>query len=100
MTLFNFLLNTSRPSFDKRYIFGLLLNSLSSIYCYNHYNYAAMWKDRGTKNHQPSGLRQGLFYFIVFVENLVLTILVLPEAASNAVKLPGLGWAWFCQVSR
>ena len=101
MVVFNLLLNTSKPTADKKYIFGLLLNSLSSIYCYNHYNYACLWEDVKTKNHQPSAIRQGIFYIIIFLENLVLTILVLlaeTEGLEKTPELPGLWLAWGCQI--
>lgn len=99
MLVFNFVLNTSRPSFDKKYLLGLILNSLSSVYCYNHYDYAALWEDQETR-HQPSFFRQGLFYCIIFLENLFLTLLVIFYAGSplDNVPLSGLVWAWGFQI--
>ena len=71
MLVFNFVLNTSWPSFDKKYLLGLILNSLSSVYCYNHYDYAALWEDQETR-HQPSFVRRGLFNCIFFSRILFL----------------------------
>ena len=95
MLFFNIILSTSRPSLDWRYPFGLLLNSLSSTYCYNYYD--CLWKTVKTCIHQPSFIRQGLFYTVIFLENIILTILILqkPSPISDSWLLP----SWLLQLS-
>ena len=74
MLIINVLFNRSKPSCDKTYLIGLLLNSLSTFFSYNHYNYDnILKKQKKTQNHQPTFLRQAIYYTIFLVENLVLT---------------------------
>ena len=110
MLIFNFLFNNETPSSNAKYLFRLLLNSLSSTYCYNYYNHACIWDTEKTQKHeiqkhQPSLIRQGLFYLIIFTENIVLTILISENNTSNDqiedLEIGWLylaGWAWGFQM--
>ena len=101
MLIFNVLFNTSK-SFNESYFFGLLLNSLSSFFNLNVYNYddilfynygnsSAKHNKKNTQYHQPSFLHQAAFYTIFLGENMILTALSLAiEEPSRKLK-DGLG---------
>jgi hypothetical protein len=77
--LFNIIFNTSAPKCNVKYFLGLLLNSLSSSFSYNYYNYddilnRSSEKKKTIKQHEPSFLRQSLFTILILCENLVLTV--------------------------
>eukprot|EP00092_Neocalanus_flemingeri_P033178 GFUD01036083.1.p1 GENE.GFUD01036083.1~~GFUD01036083.1.p1 ORF type:complete len:224 (-),score=39.41 GFUD01036083.1:68-697(-) len=73
MLYFNIVFNRCSPSFSSRYIISLLLNSMTSFYSYNYYNFFELSNESSVK-HKPSFLRQ-LFYFLITIsENVALTI--------------------------
>jgi hypothetical protein len=78
LLVFNIIFNTSAPQCSAKYFIGLLLNSLSSFFSYNYYNYDDILDKNSKKvkiqNHHNTFLRQGMFSMIFFCENLVLTV--------------------------
>jgi len=80
--VFNTIFNSDRRKCNTMsYWVDLLLNSLSSTYSYNHHSYKNLlrkvgwlskdlWKE---KHHEPSVIRQTVFYLIITTENLALT---------------------------
>jgi len=77
MLVFNLFFNKKTPTFSFAYLFGLIINSLSSTYSYNYCNYDKLFekKDDDQKLHQPSLIRQMLFYTIFLIETASLTCL-------------------------
>jgi len=82
MFVFNILFNRTKPSpsnVTSTYFFGLLFNSLSSMFSYNHFEYELLLdEDNADKKvelqHQPSLIRQVFFYAVFIIENVVLNV--------------------------
>ena len=69
MLFFNTIFNRDSPSLSLRYIISLLLNSMTSFYSYNYYDFFNI----GHK-HQPTFLRQLVYFLIIITENVALTM--------------------------
>ena len=68
MLIFNIIFNRKPPTFSIKYILSIFLNSLTSFYSYNHYNFFSV-----KRKHKPTLLRQGIYYLIIITENIALT---------------------------
>ena len=85
MLFFNIIFNSCSPSFSGRYIISMILNSRTSFYSYNYYNFVDL-KNDATIKHKPSFLRQ-LFYFIIIIcENVALTIYFVLYSSSYNIE--------------
>ena len=120
MLIYNVVFNTAKPSFNKTYLIGLLLNSLSSFFNLNLYNYNDMLhyesnihSKKETQFHQPTFLRQAAYYTIFLGENMLLTALSLttdesewklkdgygtPTELTSGNVLAIFGFAWLLQL--
>ena len=104
MIVFNLIFN-SEECISGIYIFDLLLNSLSSTYAYTYYKYRRFLGkendeveagDERFKSHQPTLVRQGLFYTIVVLENLSLTGVALLHFPRSGEQVLDDGYTRFC----
>jgi len=88
MLVFNILLNQQTPRFSFPYLLGILFNSLSSTYSYNYYSYDKLLGEEVSdqKLHQPSLIRQMIFYIIFLAEKASLTCLSLFFFAGKAIE--------------
>lgn len=68
MLIFNVLFNRHLPSLSIQYFISILLNSMTSFYSYNHYDF---FHER--RKHKPTLLRQSLYTLITMTENIALT---------------------------
>ena len=71
MIFFNIVFNRSSPAFSSKYIISLLLNSMTSFYSYNYYNFYEL-RNEMTIKHKPTFLRQLFYFLITMTENIAL----------------------------
>jgi len=85
MLVFNFLFNQKAPEFSFPYLIDIFFNSLSSTYSYMYYNYAKLLRKEDDQKHQPSLIRQVIFYIIFLGETVILTCLSLSFFEDKAI---------------
>ena len=85
MLFFNIIFNRSSFSFSGGYLMSLLLNSLTSFFSYNHFNFFESDINCSIK-HEPTLLRQGTFYFIMMLENFGLILYFVLHASSFQIE--------------
>ena len=68
LLFFNIIFNRSSPSLSISYIISILLNSMTSFYSYNHYDFFNV-----QNKHKPTFLRQVFYFLIIMTENVALT---------------------------
>ena len=83
MVVFNLIFNNEKPNLGSAtYWRNLLLNSLSSQYSYTHFEFTNLIrgnqrsqeeKKEGIELHQPSLIRQSVFYLIVVFESMIIS---------------------------
>ena len=73
MVFFNIVFNRSSFSLSYEYFMSLLLNSLTSFFSYNHFNFFE-FENKCTIKHETTFVRQGIYYVIMMLENFVLIL--------------------------